>query len=154
MGRYKTFLLLGIIMVILTGCGNTFAKKEYYDTNKIAAAEDRYSKENSVFNPIDNGYSLEVKKFDGRQTLWTKTLEDDEEINIKIKLSLSEGTVKIVHVDGDGHVTTIIECTPDDCVEEDIVKTVSLKRGLNKIKIIGYGCKNIDLELLSSYWEK
>lgn len=152
MGRYKTFLLLGIIMVILTGCGNTFAKKEYYDTNKIAAAEDRYSKENSVFNPIDNGYLLEVKKFDGRQTLWTKTLEDDEKINIKIKLSLSEGTVKIVHVGGDGHVTTIIECTPDDCVEEDIVKTVSLKRGLNKIKIIGYGCKNIDLELLSSYW--
>lgn len=46
MGRYKTFLVLGIIMVILTGCGNTFAKKEYYDTNKIAVAEDRYSKEN------------------------------------------------------------------------------------------------------------
>lgn len=152
MGRCKTFLVLGIIMVILTGCSNTFAKKEYYDTNKIAAAEDRYSKENSVFNPIDNGYSLEVKKFDGRQTLWTKTLENDEDINIKIKLSLSEGTVKIVHVDGDGHVTTIIECTPDDCVEGDIVKTVSLKRGLNKIKIIGYGCKNIDLELSSSDW--
>ena len=93
-----------------------------------------------------------MKKFDGRQTLWTKTLEDDEEINIKIKLSLSEGTAKIVHVDGDGHVTTIIECTPDDCVEDDIVKTVSLKRGLNKIKIIGYGCKNIDLELSSSDW--
>ena len=139
-------------MVILTGCGNTFAKKEYYDTNKIAAVEDRYSKVNSVFNPIDNGYSLKVKKFDGRQTLWPKTLEDDEDINIKIKLSLSEGTVKIVHVDGDGHVTTIIECTPDDCVEDDIVKTVSLKRGLNKIKIIGYGCKNIDLELSSSDW--
>lgn len=139
-------------MVILTGCGNTFAKKEYYDTNKIAAAEDRYSKENSVFNPIDNGYLLEVKKFDGRQTLWTKTLEDDEKINIKIKLSLSEGTVKIVHVDGDGHVTTIIECTPDECVEEYVMKTVSLKKGINRIKIIGYGCKNIDLELSSSDW--
>lgn len=27
MGRYKTFLLLGIIMVILTGCSSAFAKK-------------------------------------------------------------------------------------------------------------------------------
>ena len=139
-------------MVILTGCSSAFAKKEYYDTNKIAAAEDRYSKENSVYNPIDNGYLLEVKKFDGRQTLWTKTLEDDEKINIKIKLSLSEGTVKIVHVDGDGHVTTIIECTPDECVEEYVMKTVSLKKVINRIKIIGYGCKNIDLELSSSDW--
>lgn len=139
-------------MVILTGCSSAFAKKEYYDTNKIAAAEDRYSKENSVFNPIDNGYLLEVKKFDGRQTLWTKTLEDDEKINIKIKLSLSEGTVKIVHIDGDGHVTTIIECTPDECVEEYVMKTVSLKKVINRIKIIGYGCKNIDLELSSSDW--
>ena len=145
MGRYKTFLLLGIIMVILTGCSSAFAKKEYYDTNKIAAAEDRYSKENSVFNPIDNGYLLEVKKFDGRQTLWTKTLEDDEKINIKIKLSLSEGTVKIVHVDGDGHVTTIIECTPDECVEEYVMKTVSLKKGINRIKIIGYGLSLIHI---------
>lgn len=139
-------------MVILTGCSSAFVKKEYYDTNKIAVAEDRYSKENSVFNPIDNGYSLEVKKFDGRQTLWTKTLEDEEKINIKIKLSLSKGTVKIVHVDGDGHVTTIIECTPDECVEEHVMKTVSLKKGINRIKIIGYGCKNIDLELSSSDW--
>lgn len=139
-------------MVILTGCSSAFAKKEYYDTNKIAAAEDRYSKENSVFNPIDNGYLLEMKKFDGRQTLWTKTLEDDEKINIKIKLSLSEGTVKIVHVDGDGHVTAIIECTPDECVEEYVMKTVSLKKVINRIKIIGYGCKNIDLELSSSDW--
>ena len=95
-----------------------------------------------------------MKKFDGRQTLWTKTLEDDEKINIKIKLSLSEGTVKIVHVDGDGHVTTIIECTPDECVEEYVMKTVSLKKVINRIKIIGYGCKNIDLELSSSDWKK
>lgn len=150
MSRYKTFLLLGLILVILTGCSNTFAKKEYYDTAKIAVIEDRYSKESSVFNPIDNGYSLEVKKFDGRQTLWTKTLDNDEDINIEIKLSLSEGAVKIVHVDEDGYVTTIIECTPDNCVEEYVVKTVSLKKGLNSIKIVGYECKNIDLKLLSS----
>lgn len=74
MSRYKTFLLLGLILVILTGCSNTFAKKEYYDTAKIAVIEDRYSKESSVFNPIDNGYSLESEKFDGRQTLWKKHL--------------------------------------------------------------------------------
>ena len=45
MNRYKTFLLLGLILIILTGCSNSFAKKEYRDTDKIAATEDRYVKE-------------------------------------------------------------------------------------------------------------
>ena len=153
MRRYRTFLLLGLIVVLLTGCGNAFAKKEYYDTDKIAQTEDRYAKESSVFNQIDNGYSLKVKKFDGRQTLWTKTFENNKDIDIKIKLSLSEGDAKLVYVDEGGYVTTIIECTSDNCVDEEVVKTVSLKKGLNRIKIVGYECKNIDLELLSSDFE-
>ena len=153
MRRYRTFLLLGLIVVLLTGCSNAFAKKEYYDTDKIVQTEDRYAKESSVFNQIDNGYSLKVKKFDGRQTLWTKTLENNKDIDIKIKLSLSEGTAKLVYVDEEGYVTTIIECTSDNCVDEEVVKTVSLKKGLNRIKIVGYECKNIDLELLSSDFE-
>ena len=52
--------------------------------------------------------------------------------DVKVKLSLSEGTAKIVHVDQDGYVTTIIECTPDNCTEEYVVKTVSLKRDLTE----------------------
>lgn len=153
MNKYRTFLLLGLVVVILTGCSNTFAKKEYYDADKIAETEDRYAKESSVLNPIDNGYSLEVKKYDGRQTLWTETLEESEDINVEIKLSLSEGTVKLVHVDEGGHVTTIIECTPDNCEEKSVTKKVSLKKGLNKIKIVGYKCENIDLELFSPDFE-
>ena len=153
MRRYRTFLLLGLIVVLLTGCSNAFAKKEYYDTDKIAQTEDRYAKESSVFKQIDNGYSLKVKKFDGRQTLWTKTLENNKDIDIKIKLSLSEGAAKLVYVDEEGYVTTIIECTSDNCVDEEVVKTVSLKKGLNRIKIVGHECKNIDLELLSSDFE-
>lgn len=153
MSRYKILLLFGILFVLLTGCGNAFAKKEYHDTDKIAATEDHYAKEGSVFNPIDHGYSLEVKKFDGRQTLWTKTLEENENIDIEIKLSLSEGTAKIVHVDEDGSVATIIECTSDNCVENSVTKTVSLQKGCNDIKLVGYACENIDLELLSSDFE-
>ena len=44
------------------------------------------------------------------------------------KLSLAEGIVKIVHVDEMGNVTTIIECTPDNCV--DTMRTVSSSRNI------------------------
>lgn len=153
MGRAKTFLLLGMVCILLTGCSNAFAKEEYNDTDKIIATEDKFAKEYSVFNPIDNGYSLVVEKFDGRETLWTKTIEENKEIQVEIRLSMSAGTAKIVHIDEDGNITTLIEYTSESSKEENVVKTVSLKEGINRIKIVGYECKDIDLELLSSDFE-
>ena len=146
MNKLKAFLLLGLICVILAGCSNAFAKKDYYDMNKIAAVEDRYAKKNSASNSNDSGYSLNVEEFNGRETVWTKTLEKSEDINVEVKLSLAEGIVKIVHVDEMGNVTTIIECTPDNCVE-NTMKTVSLGSGINRIKVVGYRCRNIELKL-------
>lgn len=146
MNKLKAFLLLGLICVILAGCSNVFAKKDYYDTNKIAAVEDRYAKKNSASNSNNSGYSLNVEEFNGRETVWTKTLEKSEDFNVEVKLSLAEGIVKIVHVDKMGNVTTIIECTPDNCVE-NTMKTVSLGSGINRIKVVGYRCRNIELKL-------
>ena len=148
MKKKSRYLLALLMCVLLTGCNNDFAKKEYNDMDKIAKTEDRYAKEKSVFNPIDGGYSLVVEKFDGRETLWTKKLEEDKDIEIKIKLSLSDGTVKVVHIDDEGVVTTIIEYTGEQSTDGYITKTVSLKKGLNRVKIIGYGCRDIDLEII------
>lgn len=148
--KVKTFILAGLLCVLLTGCSNEFAKREYNDADRIAKTEDRYAKEKSVFNPIDNGYSLVADKFDGRETLWTKTLEENEDIEINIKLSLSEGTAKVVHVDEEGNVSTISECTYENAIDGYAFKTVSMKKGVNSLKIVGYGCKDINLELLSS----
>lgn len=143
-------LLILLVCVVLTGCSNSFAQKEYSSTEKIVENEDRYAKENSVFNSIEGGYSLEVTKFDGRETLWSEIIEEDKEIELKIRMSLSDGTAKIVHIDEDGNVTTIIECTPESTTDGYITQTVSLKIGLNRIKIVGKGCRDIELELLSS----
>lgn len=43
----------------------------------------------------------------------------------------------------------MMECTSDNCVDDYVVKTVSLKKGINRIKIVGYECEDIALELLS-----
>lgn len=52
------------------------------------------------------------------------------------------------------HVTTMMECTSDNCVDDYVVKTVSLKKGLNRMKVVGYECENIDLELLAPDFER
>jgi hypothetical protein len=136
------------VAIGLMGCGNEFAIREYNDIEKIVQIEDRYAKENSVFNPIDGGYSLMVSKFDGRETLWKKTLEKNAETEIQLDLSISSGNAKVVYIDCNNNTTVLIECSQNISNEQTAAKTVSLTSGLNRLKIVGYDCKDIDLKIL------
>ena len=143
-------MLLCLLMMLMTGCSNGFAENEYDSVEKIAKIEDRYAKEDSVFNPIDGGYSLVVSKFDGRQTLWTDTLEENQSIEIEFSFVITKGQAKIVHIDKDGNVTTVIECTPETSTDGYVTKTISMSSGKNRLKIVGFDCENIDLKMLFS----
>ena len=140
-----SFFWVVLFAVYLIGCNNTYAKEEYDSLEKLASQGDRYSKEGSVFNPIEGGYSFTVSKFDGRQTLHTWNLSDDLELSMEILCSLTDGIGKLIHVDSDGNVTTIVECNKDNSAA--VIKTVSLKQGRNDIKFVGYDCENIDLKM-------
>lgn len=136
-----------LVCLFLTACSNGFARWEYDAVEKISQMEDHYAKENSVFNPIERGYSLTVSKFDGRQTLWTGIAEDDQDIEIDFSFSLTKGQAKVVHIDSEGNVTTVIECSPETSTDGFVTKTVSLKCGQNRLKIVGYACEDIELVL-------
>lgn len=140
-------VFIGILCLFMTACSNEFAEREYDVDEKISQG-DRYAKEMSVFNTIDGGYSLTVAKFDGRETLWTKTLEKDQDLEVNIDFSLSNGRAKVVYVDDKGNVTTVVECTPDNLTNGYITKNISLKAGQNELKIVGYDCEDVDLKML------
>lgn len=151
MKKIITSVLICSIMCVsigLTGCGNGFAKQEYDATEKIVQIEDRYAKENSVFNPTEDGCTLTVSKFDGRQTLWKKTLEENAELEIQLNLNISSGNAKVVYIDCNNNVTVLIECSQNNSNEQTATKTISLTNGLNRLKIVGYDCKDLDLKIL------
>ena len=50
--------------------------------DKISQMEDRYTKNVSVFNTIDGGFSLTVSGFDGRETLWSDIIEKNQDIEM------------------------------------------------------------------------
>ena len=141
------FSLILCVTVSFTGCGNEFAKQEYNDDEKIGQIADRYAKNNSVFNPIEGGYSLTASQFDGRETLWEKKLEDNAEIEIQIDLNITSGNAKVVFIDSNNDITVLMERLQNDSNEQTATKTVSLINGLNRLKIVGYDCENIDLKL-------
>lgn len=146
--KRRIILCISLLCLFLTACSNEFARREYDADEKIAQAGDRYAKQLSVFNPIDGGYSLTAAKFDGRETLWTESVEEDQEIEIDVSFQLTNGKAKLVHVDSDGNVTTVIECLPETSTDGFVTKTVSLKSGKNRLKIVGYDCEDVDLKIL------
>lgn len=148
MKKIKVLLIAVLCLVMATGCSNAFAKSEYDSNEKIIKTEDRYAKGNSSFGTIDGGYSLTVSEFDGRETLWTDTVEDNQDVEMEISFTLSGGKAKIVHINEEGDVKTIIECTPETCTDEPVVTTVSMTSGRNRLKIVGYDCRDIELEML------
>lgn len=141
------FSLILCVTVSFTGCGNEFAKQEYNDDEKIVQIADRYAKSNSVFNPIEGGYSLTALQFDGRETLWEKKLEDNAEIEIQIDLNITSGNAKVVLIDNNNDITVLIERLQNNSNELTTTKIVSLTNELNRLKIVGYDCENIDLKL-------
>ena len=144
MKKIKLFVVV-LLAFCMLGCSNTYAKEEYDSLEKLASEGDRYSKEGSVFNPIEGGYSFTVSKFDGRQTLYTWYFPEDLELSMEILCSLTGGTGKLVHVDAEGNVTTIVECNSE--ISAAVIKSISLKQGRNDIKFVGYDCETLDLKM-------
>jgi len=147
MKRRILFLIL-IVCLFISGCSNGFAKREYNSDDKIAKKEDHYAKQNSVFNPIVGGCRLTVGEFDGRETLWTFMAEEEQEMEVSIYLSLSSGQVKIVYIDAGGTITNLLESTTEGTVGIVETKNVLLKNGENRFKVVGYDCRDLDVELL------
>jgi hypothetical protein len=132
----------------MTACSNEFAKREYDSDEKIAQNTDHYAKEVSVANSTNGEYSLTVSKFNGRETLWEKTIKENQDIEIDFDLSLSKGQAKIVYIDSENNVTTVIECLPETSTNGLVTKTLPLKSGKNRLKIVGYDCEDIDLKMV------
>lgn len=142
------YVFFVVLCLCLTGCNNEFAETEYEDTEKIAASGDRYSKEMSVFNQKDGGFTLTVSKFNGRETLWTRDYEEACEVAFEVSFVLSEGRAKVVHIDAEDTVTTVVECTPETCTEEFVTVNVPMTKGKNRLKIVGYDCEELELKMV------
>lgn len=144
--RKLSTIVLSLLCLLMTACSNEFARTEYDSDEKISETADRYAKEVSVGNSTNQNYSLTVKKFNGRETLWKKTLKENQNIEVDISFRLSNGQAKIVHIDKDDNITTVMECSPDTSTDGFVTKTLSLKSGKNRLKLVGYDCENIDLK--------
>lgn len=144
-GKIKRFGIVSILVMglLLTGCNNKFAKEQYDSDAKIAESGDRYNEVNCVLNNYGNNVTYTVGKFDGRETLWEANCSNATWVDITLVFTLDEGKAKLVQIDKDGNVSTVVECTPDSGVEELTTYSIQLKEGKNRLKFVGYDCRNV-----------
>lgn len=97
---------------------------------------------------MKESYRLTASRFDGRETLWTQHLAEGETVQLKVRLTLAKGQAKLVHVDEEGRITTLLECTAETDKDEYITLSLSMPKGKNKLKLVGYDCKNLTCEFI------
>lgn len=146
--RKSKIVLLCLLCLTMTACSNEFAKREYDSAEKIAESTDHYTKAGSVANYINGEYTLTISKFNGRETVWEETVKDNRDIEVDIDFSLSKGQAKIVYIDSEDNIITLIECLPETSTDGFETKTLLLKSGKNRLKIVGYDCEDIALKML------
>lgn len=141
-------LLLTVVCLLFSGCSNEFAKEEYNSNDKIAQMSDKYAKVQAVMSNVNDNYELTAAQFDGRQTLYSDDFEESRAVKLDISLALSEGKAKIVHIDDKDNVTTLVECTPETSTDGIVSKTVTFTAGYNRVKIVGYECKDLKVRMM------
>ncbi|MDE6731654.1 MAG: hypothetical protein K2J77_02100 [Oscillospiraceae bacterium] len=148
--KKSIFLLILAVCVFFSGCSNEFAKEDYNNTSKIAQT-DNYAAQVSKTTTKNGSVTFSVSKFDGYITIWEQTMTSDTNLPANVSLSLASGTAKLVLVDGNRNVTTLVEhkseASNDITGKSSPDAVVRLTKGKNMIKLVGYDCEKVEVEI-------
>lgn len=144
---------MGIILVfVVLSCyvGGCVSRVEnlYDDDKKIAADSDTYGLDEEKTTMKDNIYIGNLK-ISGSYTIWEYTCEEDQDVEISYQFTVGSGKGKMVFISPDDSVGMIAS---NESVEESgemMKKTISLKAGKNRIKVVGKGKAEISFKLMS-----
>ena len=140
-----SFILCLSIFVFL-GCDTTALNEIYSNDSKIASKGDSYYAARSVSKYFNGEFTM-TSTLTGSETIWRYNAPNDLAVDITYSLLLIEtGKVKLVLITPNGEVSIIEEITDIITNAESKIKTLSLKKGENRIKIIAYDSARFELK--------
>lgn len=145
----KRIILISMVSMIISlfiGCGNNSMDSIYDDNSKIANESDSFGLDKSNETIETESYKGYVE-LSGSGTVWRYKSNEDFDLEITYNLSVNSGKAKIVLISPDGTVVTLVENTEKAIMEGETSITLPIKKGDNRIKIIGYKKADIDIKL-------
>ena len=137
--RMRSCLVALAAGMLITGCAFTMNPGErFYDNEKgIAGETNSYNLTNYSGSQDDNTVSGSAEKMEGMDTIWNYTAPDDTEVTLSWKLSVSSGKAKLVLIDPEGNLSTLVECEASSGGEQEGLGTFEIKQGENRVKLVG-----------------
>lgn len=132
------FLALLFLTFGMAGCDVT-ADVDYNDAKTLAKSGDTYSRVNYSQTKNAKRVTISGEKFAGMDTLWRHQADEGEEAGLSFTLGVEKGKVKLVFINPDGEVTTLVECQSEDGqgVTKSGESPVKMQKGENRIKLVG-----------------
>lgn len=136
-----------IVTMMLAGCSANSMASIYNDNDKIASNSNSFNLDlNEQFIDGDK-FSGSVKKFEGMDTIWSYEANEDMTIDMDYLLNVKSGKVKLVLINPDNSVTDLIERSSEASIDDYATNSLGLKKGLNRIKMVGGKDTSVDFEI-------
>lgn len=143
--KLLSITITATVLILLTGCSANM-NKIYSDNKKIASEDDSYTLNKSVTN-LENGTFTGSFKLSGSLTLWSYDSDKDDNLQVPYNLSVKSGKAKLVLITPDNEVVDLVENSKNAAISEDTTINVPLKKGNNRIRLIGYKQSSIHLNM-------
>lgn len=147
MKKIIALFLFCFTIVSFSGCAadrNTI----YDDDTQIVKSADSHLSQMSVYSRNDNEFNMSARAFTGAKTVWNYTAKNEGDVTFSFSLSVSGGgKAKLVLITPENEVITLVENVDNNETDEMQSQTVSLKKGKNRIKIVGYDDPKLNLVL-------
>jgi hypothetical protein len=151
--KSKKSIILIVTLIIVTvgvinfiGVGNNKMNKIYNDNSIIADKADCWGIDESE-QTAELGMYKGKLKLSGCGTIWKYESSEEFDLKVPYTLLVKSQKAKIVLVSPDNTVTTLIENTNKSTVNGSTTITVPIKKGINRIKLVGYKKSEIEVEL-------
>ncbi|MGL5066255.1 MAG: hypothetical protein ACRC6T_00305 [Sarcina sp.] len=141
----KIILMLGVTFILgMIGCGNEM-ESIFSDEIKIAQECDSYNI-NRDETIIDGKEYTRILEIEGMDTIWTYDAKEDMELDLEYFFRVDSGNAKLVFIDALGNIRLIAHSDISDTILAKQTKKLFLKKGRNRIKIVGKKKANLELE--------
>ncbi|MDR2933448.1 MAG: hypothetical protein LBV27_10125 [Oscillospiraceae bacterium] len=137
MKKIRTAVLIVLVLLCAAGCDSAL-HNAIYDDDKAIAGVDSVVVLTSIGTCLDEGsYEITIASQTGAQTVWRCDADSDTgTVNLSCRMTVSDGgKAKIVLIDPDNVVTTLLEAAAGD--DEQLTEyTFDAEKGRYRIKIV------------------
>ena len=132
-------------MVLFSSCSDHNAT--YDDDTIIARNSDGFFSTRSTSSTFGKEFTMNAT-FTGAKTIWRYRANEDMDLRVSYLLSVAEGgKAKLVLITPDSEVVILSENIDNSVMDEPRAETITLKKGNNRIKIVGQDSPKFELKM-------